>query len=78
MREYILIRIDVYFTEHILTIEIDEQNHKGRELIFEKKRQEALEKKNFVSNLLELIQAMQNKVMIQIMKLVKYKHLLAN
>ena len=28
-----------------LAVEIDEQNHEGRELIFEKKRQEALEKK---------------------------------
>ena len=38
-------RIDVYFTEYFLAVEIDEQNHEGRELIFEKKRQEALEKK---------------------------------
>ena len=35
---------DVYFTEYFLAVEIDEQNHEGRELIFEKKRQEALEK----------------------------------
>ena len=44
-REYILFRIDVYFTEYFLAVEIDEQNHEGRDLIFEKKRQEALEKK---------------------------------
>ena len=37
-REYILFRIDVYFTEYVLNIEIDEQNHEGRELIFEKKK----------------------------------------
>ena len=43
--EYILFRIDVYFTEYFLAVEIDEQNHEGRELIFEKKRQEVLEKK---------------------------------
>ena len=43
--EYILFRIDVYFTEYFLVVGIDEQNHEGRELIFEKKRQEALEKK---------------------------------
>ena len=43
--EYILFRIDVYFTEYFLAVEIDEQNHEGRDLIFEKKRQEALEKK---------------------------------
>ena len=42
--EYILFRIDVYFTKYFLAIEIDEQNHKGRELIFEQKRQKALEK----------------------------------
>ena len=39
-------------------MEIDEQNYEGRELIFEKKRQEALEK-NLVANLLEFIQVMQ-------------------
>ena len=36
--EYILLRIDVYFREHFLAIEIDEQNHEGRELIFNKKK----------------------------------------
>ena len=44
-REYILFRIDVYFTEYFLAVEIDKQNHEGRDLIFEKKRQEALEKR---------------------------------
>ena len=43
-RKYIF-KIDVYFTEYFLAVEIDEQNHEGRELIFEKKRQEVLEKK---------------------------------
>ena len=43
--EYILFRIDAYFTEYVLAVEIDEQNHEGRELIFEKKIQEILEKK---------------------------------
>ena len=70
-----MFRIDVYFAEYCLAVEIDEQNHEGRELIFEKKRQEVLD---LVVSLLELIQAMQNEVMIQIMKLVKYKHLLVN
>ena len=36
--EYILSRIDVYFTEYFLAVEIDEQNNQGRDLIFEKKR----------------------------------------
>ena len=77
-REYILFRIDVYFTEYVLAVEINEQSHKGRELSFEKKkRQEALEK-NMAGNLLELIQVMQKRVMIQIMKLVKYNHFLVN
>ena len=43
--EYILFRIDVYFTEYFLAVEIDEQNHESRELVFEEKRQEALEKR---------------------------------
>ena len=43
-REYILFRIDVYFIKYFLAIEIDEQNHESRELIFEEKRQKALEK----------------------------------
>ena len=43
--EYILFRIDNYFTEYLLAIEIDEKNHIERDLIFEEKRQEVLEKK---------------------------------
>ena len=43
--EYILFRIDVYFTEYLLAVEIDEKGHTDRDLIFEEKRQKALEKK---------------------------------
>ena len=43
--EYILFRISLYFTEYFLAVKIDEENHESRELIFEKKRQETLEKK---------------------------------
>ena len=43
--EYILFRIDAYFTEYLLAVEIDEKGHNRRDLIFEEKRQEALEKK---------------------------------
>ena len=43
--EYILFRIDVYFTECFQAIEIDEKVHTDRYLIFEEKRQRALEKK---------------------------------
>ena len=54
---YILFRIDVYFNKFLLAVEIDEKDHTDRDLIFEKKRQEALEK-NLAINLLELIQVM--------------------
>ena len=43
--DYILFRIDVYFTEYFLAIEIDEKGHTDRDPIFEEKRQKALEKK---------------------------------
>ena len=41
----ILFWIDVYFTEYLLAVEIDEKGHIDRDLIFEAKTQEALEKK---------------------------------
>ena len=47
-REYILFRIDVYFTEYFLAVEIDEQNHEGRELIFEKKKTRGIRKKTWL------------------------------
>ena len=40
-----MFRIDVYFTEYCLAVEIDEKGHTDRDLIFEEKRQKALEKK---------------------------------
>ena len=43
--KYILFRIDVYFTEYLFAVEIDEKGHTDRDLIFDKKRQKALEKK---------------------------------
>ena len=42
---YILFRIAMYFTEYFVAVEIDEKGHTDRDLIFEKKRQKALEKK---------------------------------
>ena len=36
---------DVYFTKYFLAVEIDEKGHTDRDLIFEEKRQKALEKK---------------------------------
>ena len=43
--KYILFRIDVYFNKFLLAVEIDEKGHTDRDLIFEEKRQNALEKK---------------------------------
>ena len=43
--EYILFRTDACFSEYLLAVETDEKAHAGKELIFEQKRQEALEKK---------------------------------
>ena len=61
--KYILFRIDVYFNKFLLAVEIDEKGHTDRDLIFEEKRQKALEK-ILVVNLLELIQVMQKMAMI--------------
>ena len=36
---YISFRIDVYFTEYLLVVEVDEKGHTDRDLIFEEKRQ---------------------------------------
>ena len=44
-QEFILFRIDIYFTEYFLAVEIDEKGHTDRDLIFEGKRQKAFEKK---------------------------------
>ena len=44
--KYILFRIDVYFSECFLAVEIDENRHTDRDIIFEEKRQKVLEKKN--------------------------------
>ena len=46
------------------------------EKLFLKKKDKKHQKKNLVVNLLELIQVMQKMVMIQIMRLVMYKHFL--
>ena len=74
--EYIF-KIDFYFTEYFLAVEIDEQNHDAENL-FLKKRDKKHWKKNLIVNLLELIQVMQKEVMTQTMKLVKYKYLSVN
>ena len=40
-----MFRIDIYVKKDFLAVEIDEKGHTDRDLKFEKKRQEALEKK---------------------------------
>ena len=39
-----MFRIDIYFTEYSLAVETDEKGHTDRDLIFDDKRQKALEK----------------------------------
>ena len=39
------LKIDIYFAKHFLAVEIDKKGHTDRDLIFEEKRQKALEKK---------------------------------
>ena len=43
--KYILFRIDVYFNKFLLAVEVNEEGHTDRDLTFEEKRQEGLEKK---------------------------------
>ena len=69
-QEYILFRIDIYFTEYFLAVEIDEKGHTDRDLIFEEKRQKVLEKK-LNSEFIRI-----NTITMQAMKLVEYRRLL--
>ena len=68
--ELIFILLNFYQQQKLIL-----KGHTDRDLSFEEKRQKALEK-ILVVNLVELIQVMQKMVMIQIMRLVMYKHLL--
>ena len=43
-RKCILFRTDIYFTEYLLAVATDEKKHVERDLIFEEKKQKALEK----------------------------------
>ena len=43
--KYISFRTDIYFSECSLAVENDKKGHTDRDLIFEEKRQKALEKK---------------------------------
>ena len=44
-QQYILFKIDIYFTKYCLAVEIDEKGHTDRDLEFEEKGQKATEKK---------------------------------
>ena len=54
-RQYILLRIDVYFTKYCLAIEIDEKGHIDRDFDLKKKKTRGITKKNLTAHLLELI-----------------------
>ena len=43
--KYMLFRNDVCFTEYLLAVKVDEKGRTNRDFIFERKREEALEKK---------------------------------
>ena len=72
--KYILFRID------ILVSVFQQQKLMKKDILTEtlflRKKDKKHQKKNFVIHLLELIQVMQKRVMIQIMRLVMYKYLL--
>ena len=44
-QQYILFRIDIYFTKYCLAVEIDEKDHTDRDLEFEKKKTRGTRKK---------------------------------
>ena len=46
--EYIGCRIDAYFSGYNLAVKVDEKGHVDKDLIFEKKTHEALEKKTWL------------------------------
>ena len=73
---YILFRSDVYFTEYLLAVEIEEKRSYWQRPYFWGKKTKSTTKKKLVVNLLELIRV--KKAMMQTMKLVEYKHLSVN
>ena len=44
-QQYILFRIDIYFTKYCLAIEIDEKGHTDRDLIFWRKKTKGIRRK---------------------------------
>ena len=83
-KKYKLIKmgVNIYYLELIfILVSVFQQQKLMKkdiltETLFLRKKDKKHQKKNLVVNLLELIQVMQKMVMIQIMRLVMYKHLL--
>ena len=44
-QQYILFRIDIYFTKYCLAVEIGQKGHTNRDLEFEKKKTRGIRKK---------------------------------
>ena len=68
-------KIDLYFSEHRLAIEIDEKGHNDRNIGCEIERPKTIEK-NLIVSLLELI-LMEN-ILLYILKLARYTITLKN
>ena len=74
-RKYILFRIDIYFAEYVLAVELMKKVILTESLCLMGKDKKHLKKRLFV-NLLELIRI--KKAMMQTFKPVEYKHLSVN
>ena len=46
--KYILFRIDIYFSECFLAVEIEEKGHTEREIIFVEKKTKSIRKKTWL------------------------------
>ena len=68
--EYILFRIDIYFTEYFLAVETDEKSHIDRDVTLKKKGKKC-QKNKLTVDLLELV--LVKKIMMYTMKLVEYR-----
>ena len=75
--EYILFRIDVYFSEYLLAVEIDEKGHTDRDLLLEERKLFEERKKRSTRKNLDC-KFIRIKKVIKTMKLVEYKHLLVS
>ena len=74
-KKYNLMKMEMnIYTEYLLAMKIDEKGHTGWDLIFEEKRQKAIEKKLGC----KFIRIRLKKAMMHNMKPVEYKHLSVN